>query len=125
MKYQKAPSDAQINSLLQALRIAMKNKNEFFVMADLNPHALTAGSAKLDLLAFMVKCMSANDEIAELLINVVTNFIANKILNDLCSHCDKADSCEKQKTKCNPENLYSDITSHLEAAIKLTKPGLN
>jgi hypothetical protein len=125
MKYQKAPSEAQIETLLQLLRIAMKNGNDFFVMADLETAALNAGSGKMDLLEFMVSCMLANGETAELLVNVVMNFLSNKILQDVCGNCNKSDSCQKKEANCDPEHLFADIKTQVEMALKLTKIGKN
>ena len=122
MRYQKEPSDAQIEALLQALRVAMKNKNQFFVMADLKPHALSAGSSKIDLIEFMVRCMAANEEVSEFLINVVMNYMANKILNDLCGQCEKIDSCHKkanhpdQRQLLIPRNAWSVLSPHPDIA---------
>lgn len=125
MRYQKEPTAAQTESMMQALRFAMKNGNEFMIMADIGPNALTAGSGRLSLVEFMVKCMIADQQTAELFINVVMNFMSNKILNELCGNCDKADICEKRENNCDPETLYSDIQAQLELALKLTKSGMN
>ena len=95
------------------------------VMADIGPQALSAGSGRLSLVEFMVTCMIADQQTAELLINVVMNFISNKILNDMCGKCDKEDTCEKRENNCDPETLYSDIKAQLELALKLTKSGMN
>ncbi len=125
MKYQKEPSQAQNESMLQALRCAMQHGNNFFVMADLNNNALTAGSSRMPLVEFMVNCMMADSETAELLLNAVMNFISNKILQDVCGNCDKSENCHKKQNHCDPENLFGDIKSQLEVAMKLMKFGKN
>ena len=125
MRYQKEPSQAQIESMLQALRCAMQHGNSFFVMADLNNNALTAGSSRMSLVEFMVNCMMADGETAELLLNAVMNYISNTILQDVCGKCDKSEVCGKKQSSCDPENLFGDIKSQLEVAMKLMKFGKN
>ena len=94
-------------------------------MADLDSCALNAGSGKMKLLEFMVNCMMANKETAEFLINVVMNYISNRVLQDVCGNCDKSAACKKKEANCDPENLFDDIKTQLEMALKLTKAGMN
>ena len=125
MRYQKNPTEAQIEDLIKALRFALKNGNEFLVIADLGHHAFNAGSGKLSLVEFIVRCMMADGRTAELFINVVMNYMSNRIMQDLCDKCDKASSCKEREDHCDPENLYSDLKAQLELALKLTKSGMN
>lgn len=125
MKYQKEPTADQIKTLLDALRFAMKNGNDFMVIADLGENGVSAGSGRMSLVEFLVNCMMANGETAELFINVVMNFLSNKILQDVCGNCDKSEACRKKQSSCDPENLYSDIQAQLELALKRTKSSMN
>ena len=125
MKFQEKPSKEQSETLLEALRYALESGNEFMVIADLGETALHAGSGKESLLEFVVGCMMSNDETAQLIMNCAMNFIANKIMQDVCGKCEKAETCTKKKKMCNPEEVFDMIKTDLAEAIKLTKSGLN
>ena len=125
MKYQKNPSKEQSETLLEALRYALESGNEFMVIADLGESAVHAGSGHESLLEFVVSCMMANEETAQLILNCAMNFMANKIMHDVCDKCEKAETCGKKKKMCNPEEVFDMIKNDLQEAIKLTKSGLN
>ncbi len=94
-------------------------------MLDLGPNALSVGSGKTQLIEFLVNCMMSSQETADVFLNAVMNYISNRILQDVCDGCDKSKTCEKKESNCDPENLYDEIKSQLEMAMKLTKVGKN
>lgn len=125
MRYQKEPSKEQTETLLDALRYALESGNEFMVIADLGEAAIHAGSGRESLLEFVVSCMMANDETAQLILNCAMNFMANKIMHDVCDKCEKAEACGKKQKMCDPEEVFNLIKTDLEKALNFTKSGLN
>lgn len=125
MKYESHFEPGQIEMLTNALRCAMQSNRPLFVMMDLGENAISVGSGKKSLVEFVVNCMMSSPETADLLINVVMNYISNRILQDVCGNCDKSEACGKKQSSCDPENLYGDIKSQLEVAMKLMKIGKN
>ena len=125
MRFQENPSKEQSETLLEALRYALESGNEFMVIADLGETAVHAGSGRESLLEFVVGCMMANEETAQLIMNCAMNFMANKILNDVCGNCEKAEACKKKDKACNPEEVFNIIKTDIEKVLKMTKAGLN
>lgn len=125
MRFQENPSKEQSETLLEALKYALESGNEFMVIADLGETALHAGSGKESLLEFVVNCMMSNEETAQLIMNCAMNFLSNKIMQDVCANCEKAEACRKKDKACDPEEVFNMIKTDLAAAIKLTKSGLN
>jgi hypothetical protein len=121
----KKPSKKEIELLTNSLRTAIEADREFIVIAELKDNALSAGSGRKTLIPFLVGCMMANRETADLVMNAAVNYVRAKIEDGLCKDCPGKDDCERLEDLCDMAKTDSTLKKELELLESLMQPGKN
>ena len=113
MHYKKTPNAAATAELLKAVKTVVDNGNDYLVLLDMDDRAFAAGSARMPLVAFMAKCMLSDQETAQLFMNVVLNYILNKLNIEGCEDCPVYNDCKganaAKKSECEDEALAGTL----------------
>ena len=121
----KTPSKQDIDLIVYSLRKAIESGHQFMVIADLGGNALTAGSTHKKLIPFLVGCMMANNETADLVMNAAVNFIRAKIEDGLCKDCPGKGECKRLEDLCDEAKNQPTFKKELDLLESLLQPGKN